>query len=76
MPTTWANLGKRLEAQEASGLRAEAPAFNSRVGGNVIWPRNKTQAPVLGSRVIGMIKSPNTPKRKSRKSRKTRKSRR
>ena len=36
MPT-WANLGKRLEGQEAqeaqaSGLRAEAPAFNSRVG--------------------------------------------
>ena len=68
----WANLGKALAAP---GLRVEAPVYTPRITGNTIWPRNKTQAPVLGSFVINKIKSPSRKLRKSRKTRKTRKTR-
>jgi hypothetical protein len=72
----WVNFAKKSIQESAKGVRVAAPEFNTRVKGTNIWPRNTTSTPVLGSRVVGMIKSPNAPKsRKSRKSRKTRKSR-
>ena len=71
-----AKLAKKfIKEQETSGLRVEEP-FNNRVKGSVIWPRNTTTPPVLGSRVVGMIQSPNKRKtRKGSKGRKTRKGR-
>lgn len=77
----WAKFAKKfVKEQESSGLQVSAPPFNNRVKGNVIWPRNTKSTPVLGSRVVGMIQSPNAPKSrkgtkgsKGRKTRKTRK---
>lgn len=78
--TKWAKLAKKfVKGQESSGLQVSDP-FNNRVKGNVIWPRNTKSTPVLGSRVVGIIQSPNAPKSrkgpkgsKGRKTRKTRK---